>query len=239
MDKTRAKSLIKAIKAITKRQILVYPKDEKAKECLQNTTNWLEELDAELYSRGYSIVVYNVDRDLGMDRIKNKIQEQNSQALQDAYIDVHSLGRPIGKGPIKISLKCPILANKLIHDGLILDYEFKAIQQYKPKKVARKYTQKRKKSFYKEKRTAIPDSLVFKAGQGPISIDMGSQDSEQTEWTLVEGTQKRKIAQARGRPKRFARRDSSDGDIQLFLTPQGPKERSITPINESTSDPSQ
>ena len=77
MDKTRAKSLIKAIKPITKRQILVFLRDEKAKESLQNIVNWLEELDADLYSRSYSIVAYNVDRDLEIDRIKNKIQEQN------------------------------------------------------------------------------------------------------------------------------------------------------------------
>ena len=88
MDKTRAKSLIKAIKLITKRQILVFLRDEKAKESLQNTANWLEELDADLYSRSYSIVAYNVDRDLEMDRIKNKIQEQNPQVLQDASFDV-------------------------------------------------------------------------------------------------------------------------------------------------------
>jgi hypothetical protein len=246
IDKTRAKSLIKALKVITKRQLLVFPRDEKAKESLQNTAYWLEELDADLYARNYSIVAYDVDRDLGVDRIKNKFQEQNPQVLRGVYIDVHSIGKPIGKGPIRIDLKCPILANRLIHEGLVLDYEFKAIRQYRPRIPERKSTQKREKAFYKEKGAYLPESLVFKANPTTTAPDIGSQtpynpqNSEQMEWTLIEGTQKRKMAQiTRGRPRRFARRDSSDGDIQLFLTPQEQKERPTTPTNECTIDSSE
>jgi hypothetical protein len=68
-------TLIKAIRPLTSRQLLVYPKDERARETLLRTGNWLESLqaDAELYSRSYFIVIHGIDKALNPDEIAQRL----------------------------------------------------------------------------------------------------------------------------------------------------------------------
>jgi hypothetical protein len=140
---------------------------------------------------------------------------------------------------MRIGLKCPVQANRLIQQGLVLDYEIKRVYQYKPLKRCRGCQQTghsqakctttsqkpREKTFYKEKE--VPISTTFQAGSQPIDRDdaIGPQD----EWTLVEGTQKRRMAKPKGRPRLFQRIDTSQGNIQEFLVQLQTRESTTTP----------
>ena len=61
-------------------------------------------------------------------------------------------------------------------------------------------------------------------------MEIDSVRETQEEWIQVEGTQKRKMANPRGRPRLFQRIDTSQGDIQSFL-------QLITTQNDATTIP--
>src|SRR5665213_837923 len=129
-------TLIKAIRPLTKRQALIYPKDEKSRETLLGTSGWLASLQAETYSRDYFIVVHGIDKTLDPQEVVQRLQEQN---IATPGLFIGSRAQWIGKKPIKtgsmrIGLKCPVQANRLIQQGLVLDYEIKRVYQYKPVK---------------------------------------------------------------------------------------------------------
>jgi ribosomal protein S15P/S13E len=225
--------LIKAIRPLTSRHILIYPKDEKSRETLLKTYSWLASLQAEIYSRDYSVVVHGIDKALDPQEVLQKLQEQNTTLNLSIGSQAQWISKkPTKTGSIKISLKCPTQANRLIQQGLVLDYEIKGVYQYRPLKRCRRCQQTdhtqakcttsqkpRGKTFYKEKE--IPISKTFQAGSiQPMDIqtmDIDDIPDSQDEWTLVEGTQKRRMAKPRGRPRLLQRKDSTQGDIQSFL----------------------
>ena len=55
-----------------------------------------------------------------------------------------------------------------------------------------------------------------------IITDSQPQDSQKEEWTLVEGTQKRRMTKPRGRPRLFQKKDTINRDIQGFLIQETP-----------------
>lgn len=244
----RVATLIKAVRPLTSRYILIYPKDEKSRETLLKTQGWLASLQAEIYTRDYSVVVHDMDKSLSPQEALQKLKEQNGTTLGLA---IGSQAQWIGKkptktGPLKISLKCPAQANRLIQQGLILDYEIKGVYQYRPLKRCRGCQQTghtqakctirqkpRNRTFYKEKE--IPISKTFQAGSDPVVVDIDDVLGSQEEWTLVEGTQKRRMVKPKGRPKLFQRIDTSHGDIQCFLT-QTPHAKEATPTQEDNAD---
>jgi hypothetical protein len=171
---------IKVIRLLNSRQLLIYPKDKTAREALLKTGGWLASLRADPYSRSYYVVVHGVDKALEPDEIASRLQRQNS-SIPGLFIDpqIQWLGRkPSKTGSIKIGLKCPTLANKLIQQGLVLDYEIKSVYQYRPLKRCHRChktghkqtecpttsprTSNNRKTFYTEKETPI--STTFQAG---------------------------------------------------------------------------
>jgi hypothetical protein len=58
-------------------------------------------------------------------------------------------------------------------------------------------------------------------------MDIDDIQDSQDEWTLVEGTQKRRMAKPRGRPRLSQRKDTTQGDIQSFLVQSQTTQKSI------------
>ena len=109
-------TLIKAIRPLTKRQALIYPKDEKSRETLLGTSGWLASLQAETYSRDYFVVVHGIDKTLDPQEVVQRLQEQNT-ATPGLFIGSRAqwIGKkPTKTGSIRIGLKCPVQANRLI-----------------------------------------------------------------------------------------------------------------------------
>lgn len=230
-------TLIRAIRPINARHVLVYPRDERAREILLGTKGWLTTLQADIYSRDYPIVVYGIEKGEEPGKVLHRLQDQNT-SIPGLFIGSWAqwLGKRLTKmGAIKIGLKCPIQANKVIQEGLVLDYEIKSVRQYTPLKwcqscqqlghrqtkcptVPKQRQQQygKQKTFYKEREEPI--STTFQASQKDSqTMDIDETQDPQGEWTLVEGTQKRKMVKPRGRPRLFQRIDTSHGDIQGFL----------------------
>jgi hypothetical protein len=170
---------------------------------LLSTGGWLSAIGGQLYQRDYPIVVHNIPEGLSNTELKEKIQNQNEKEILGLFINYI---QPIGKkGTYKISLRDPTQANRLIQQGLVLDYEIKRVFQYKPQQrcqICRQtghqkekclkgqgLTKRQGKTFYKEVQTPI--TTLFSASQPPqepISIDIDLIQETQEEWTLIEGT---------------------------------------------------
>ena len=58
-----AKAII-AIRPISPRHLLIYPKDEKVRNQLLGIKGWLDSLQADITTRDYAIVVYGVNKAL-------------------------------------------------------------------------------------------------------------------------------------------------------------------------------
>ena len=160
----------------------------------------------------YSIVIYRVRRDISLLEISKKIREQNP-ILQESLADVNWLGKEKGPlGILRINIRDPIVANRAILRGIALDYEFKKVQQYVPKKKTPKKQQQ--KLYYKEKAPKLPSKVVFSASNGAKE-----PHTQEEGWVLVEGTQKRRLLtpKGRGRPKTFEKIDKSHGNIEKFV----------------------
>jgi ribosomal protein S15P/S13E len=230
-------TLIRAIRPLNARHLLIHPKDERAKETLLGTKGWLTTLQADIYSRDFPIVIYGMERTEEPEKVLQRLQDQNT-SIPGLFIGSWAqwLGkRPTGTSALKIGLKCPIHANKVIQEGLVLDYEIKGVRKYTPPKWCRscrqpghKQTQcptvpkqrrenhSKQRTFFREKEEPI--STTFQASQIiPQTMDIDGVEDSQGEWTLIEGTQKRKMIKPRGRPRLFQRIDTSHGDIQGFL----------------------
>jgi hypothetical protein len=162
-----AKAII-AIRPISPRHLLIYPRDEKAKNQLLGTKGWLDSLQADITTRDYTIVVYGVNKALEPEEVIRRLQEQNSPGLFVGSWAKWIGQRPIKTGAIRVALKCPIRANKAIQQGLILDYEILRVRQYIPTKRCQKCKQightrakctknprPMGKTFYKEKETTV------------------------------------------------------------------------------------
>ena len=208
----RLTSLIKAFRILTPRSLLVYATTEAASEELSQNTSWLDAIHASFYSRYYSIVIYRVRRDISLQDISRRIKEQNP-ILQESLVDTKWLGKE--KGPLRtlrVDISDPIVANRAILRGIALDYEFKKVSQYIPQKKT-SYKQ-REKLFYKEKTPKLPSKVVFRA-----SSEVSEPRTQEEEWVLVEGTQKRRqiAPKSRGRPKAFEKIDTTHGNIDKFI----------------------
>lgn len=232
-DSTAA--LLKALRPLSKRSLLAYPRDEKARETLLTTRGWLECLQAEIYTRDYYIVVHGIDSTMEMSEVANQLKAQNT-SLTNLYQGFHVqwLGhKPKAKlSTIKIGFKHPDQANQVIQQGLVLNYEIKSAYKYRPLqrchgckqfghkltscKTATRTSTTARKVYYREKDTLI--STTFQARQDQVMEIDDLLDAEE-EWTLVNGTHKRRIARPRGRPRLFERMDTSHGNIQGFLVP--------------------
>ena len=81
----------------------------------------------------YSIVIYRVRRDISINEISKRIREQNP-ILQESLASMNWLGKKEPLGTLRIDIKDPIMANRAILRGISLDYEFKKVYQYIPKK---------------------------------------------------------------------------------------------------------
>ena len=142
---------------------------------------------------------------------------------------------------MRIDIKDPTTANRAISRGIALDYEFKKVYQYIPKR--RAPIEQQEKRFYKEKASKLPLGVVFRA-----SKEASEPPTQEEDWVLVEGTQKRRQKTApkgRGRPKAFGRVDNSHGNIDKFVIPatlgsltptpeiQAPSLEAQTPILET------
>jgi hypothetical protein len=105
-----------------------------------------------------------------------------------------------------------MVANRAILRGITLNYEFKKVSQFIPRK--RTPVKQQEKLFYKEKASKLPPKVVFRA-----SSEANEPYTQEEGWTLVEGTQKRRLAtpKGRGRPKTFGKIDSSHGNIDKFV----------------------
>jgi len=89
------------------------------------------------------------------------MKEQNP-ILQESLADIKWLGREKGPlGTLRIDITDPIVVNRAILRGITLDYEFKKVSQYIPRKKT-SYKQ-REKLFYKEKMPKLPSKIVFSA----------------------------------------------------------------------------
>jgi hypothetical protein len=209
----RLASLIKAFKILSPRRLLVYPTMEVAREELSQNTSWLDAIHASIYTRNYSIVIYRVKRGLPIDEISRKIREQNS-IFQNGILTSSWLGGKEGslEGTLKIDVKDPIVANRAILRGIALDYELKKVYQYIPRK--RTPIKQREKLFYKEKAPILPTRIVFST-----SKEANEPPTQEEDWTLVEGTRKRRqiAPRGRGRPKAFEKIDNSQGNIDGFV----------------------
>jgi len=159
----------------------------------------------------YSIVIYRVRRDIPIEEISRRIREQNP-ILQENLASAVWLGKREPLGTLRIDISDPIVANRAISKGIALDYEFKKVCQYTPRK--RKPIEQREKLFYKEKAPKLPSKVVFSA-----SSETSESRTQEEGWVLVEGTQKRRILapKGRGRPKAFERIDTSHGNIDKFV----------------------
>jgi len=208
----RLASLIKAFRILTPTSLLVYATTEAAREELSQNTSWLDAIHASFYTRYYSIVTYRIRRDIPIQDISRRIREQNP-ILEESLASADWLGKEKGPyGTLKVNITDPIVANRAILRGITLDYEFKKVSQYIPRR--RKPIEQREKLFYKEKTPKLPPKVVFSAA--------GESDTSRTqdeEWVLVEGTQKRRqiAPKGRGRPKTFERIDKSHGNIDKFI----------------------
>ena len=159
----------------------------------------------------YSVVIYRVRRDVSIDEMSRRIREQNS-ILQESLASTTWLGKKEPLGTLRIDIKDPIVVNRVILRGIALDYEFKKVCQYTPKK--RKPIEQPEKLFYKEKASTLPPKVVFSA-----SKEANKPYTQEEDWVLVEGTQKRRqiAPKGRGRPKAFERIDNSHGNIDKFF----------------------
>ena len=159
----------------------------------------------------YSIVIYRVRRDIPIEEISKRIREQNP-ILQENLASAVWLGKREPLGTLRIDISDPIVANRAISKGIALDYEYKKVCQYTPRK--RKPIEQREKLFYKEKTPKLPSKVVFSA-----SSEASESRTQEEGWVLVEGTQKRRILapKGRGRPKAFERIDNSHGNIEKFV----------------------
>ena len=86
-----------------------------------------------LYARTYSIVIYRVRKDIAIDEIARRIRTQNA-ILQENLASVAWLGKREPLGTLRIDINDPIVANRAISKGIALDYEFKTVYQYIPRK---------------------------------------------------------------------------------------------------------
>ena len=116
-----------AMRPITARHLLIYPRDEKAKTLLLGTKGWLNCLQADLYTKDYPIVIHGIDKALQPQEVIQRLQDQNTE---DPGLFIGAWAQWIGKKPtkkgtIRVALKSPIRANRAIQQGLILDYEIK------------------------------------------------------------------------------------------------------------------
>jgi hypothetical protein len=207
----RLTSLIKAFRILTPKSLLVYLTTEAAREELSQNTSWLDAIHASIYARKYSIVIYRVRKDISTDEISRRIKEQNP-ILQENLASVHWLGKTEPLGTLRVDIKDPIVANRAILRGITLDYEFKKVYQYIPRK--KTPMKQREKLFYKEKTPTLPSRVMFRA-----SNEASEPRAQEEDWTLVEGTQKRRYLtpKGRGRPKAFERIDTSHGNIDKFV----------------------
>jgi hypothetical protein len=199
----RLTSLIKAFRILTPKSLLVYPTTETAREELSQNTSWLDAIHASFYARYYSIVIYGIKRDIPIQDISRRIREQNP-ILEQSLAFTDWLGKEKGPlGTLRINVTDPIVANRAILRGITLDYEFKKVSQYTPRK--RTPIKQREKLFYKEKTPKPPPGMVFSA-----SKEATKPPTQEEDWVLVEGTQKRRqklTPKGRGRPKAFERID--------------------------------
>ena len=156
----RLATSIKAFRALSPKYLLVYPTTEAAKEELEQNTSWLDAIHASIYTRNYSIVIYRVRRDISIEEISKRIREQNP-ILQEDLASSTWLGKERGPlGTLRIDIKDPIIANRAILKGIALDYEFKKVYQYIPRK--KPSIKQRERLFYKEKTPKLP-IVVFTA----------------------------------------------------------------------------
>ena len=155
-----------------------------------------------------------MNKALEPEEVIRRLQEQNSPGLFVGSWAKWIGQRPTKTGAIRVALKCPIRANKAIQQGLILDYEILRVRQYIPTKRYQKCKQightrakctknprPMGKTFYKEKETTVSTTFQSELSQ-PMDVNDTTRGQEE-EWTLVEGTQKRKMANSRGRLRLF------------------------------------
>lgn len=220
----RLASLIKAFRILTPKSLLVYTATEAAREELSQNTSWLDAIHASFYTRYYSIVIYRIRRDTPTQDILERIREQNS-ILQESLASVNWLGKEKGPlGTLRINITDPTVANRAILRGITLDYEFKKVCQYTPRK--REPIEQRERLFYKEKAPKSLSRVIFSA-----SKEISKPQAQEDDWVLVEGTQKRRqiVPRGRGRPKAFERIDNSHGNIDKFVVPATQEPLTVIP----------
>ena len=202
--------LIKAFRLLSPKSLLVYPTTETAREELSQNTSWLDAIHASFQVRMYSIVIYRVRKDTSIEELSRRIREQNP-ILQENLASVVWLGKREPLGTLRIDISDPTVANRAISKGIVLDYKFKKVCQYSPRK--RKPIEQREKLFYKEKAPKLPSKVIFSAGE------TNEPRTQEEDWVLVERTQKRRqiAPKGRGRPKAFERIDTSHGNIDKFV----------------------
>jgi hypothetical protein len=155
-------SLIRAIKPITRRQALILTNaDYERAELLQNNS-WLDAIGARLYRRNYSVVIHRVEKSLSREEILGRIREQNPILQGEENLAVQWLSkRDSPLGSLKIDMEDPIVANRTIQEGIVLDYEIKRVYQYIPRK---RPTHKPQEKLYYRERQTTPECSIFRAG---------------------------------------------------------------------------
>ena len=140
---------------------------------------------------------------------------RSNPILQESLASVNWLGKEKGPlGTLRINTTDPIVANRAILIGITLDYEFKKVCQYTPRK--RGPIEQRERLFYKEKAPKSPSRVIFSTPK-----EVSKPQTQEEDWVLVEGTQKRRqiVPRGRGRPKAFERVNNSHGNIDKFMVP--------------------
>jgi hypothetical protein len=110
-----------------------------------------------------------VRRDTPIEEISKRIKEQNP-IPQENLASVEWLGKKEPLGTLRINIKDPIVANRAILRGIALDYEFKKVYQYIPRK--KTLPEQREKVFYKEKAFKLPEKIVFSASKEATTLSI-------------------------------------------------------------------
>jgi hypothetical protein len=108
---------IVAVKKINNYQALVYPGGEEQSLKLQNSGEWLRDIGGAPYKRQFFIVIHDIEQQ-DLKELALKIQQQNQ-------LEATPTVSMMGDHSAKIGLYSPEEANRLISQGLVLDYEIK------------------------------------------------------------------------------------------------------------------
>jgi hypothetical protein len=235
---------VKAVRQISKYQILVYSDTEHGRARLIASQSWLKDIKGELFRTQFRIVLHKIQPTEDLQELATKIQVQNNlQNIPRAY---WLGGSPNRSGTIVLGLDTPEEANKLLDTGLALDYEIKSTYLFRTRarcsickarghqkaQCTEQIPERTGKRFYKERKPKATDTLPTSAQASTTEssdidgVTISPRETDDSEdCIVVTGTQKRRILtpagrRGPGRPRRFSGpKDSDQDDLDAFFQP--------------------